>query len=272
MKRSRFLIGLFLLLPFCAVAQDHYSNWFEVDVNKELGKQWDLNAGAELRTNYKARYSFSLGAEYKPVKFLKLGLGYTFIEREGTTEDHYTANGIWDGFNRTSSWVRNHRGTFDVTGSVKLWKWLRVSLRERYQFTYRPEQTVEQRKVRYDVYDLGGGQYDVDMDNPDISDRDDKVKDALYNHVLRSRLKLEIDKKKWRFAPFIAGELHNNLTNNMLIEKVRAMAGTEYKFDKHHSISAAYVLNIDLHDDDAASFDDINERLHAFNLSYCYKF
>lgn len=271
MKVFRLFIAVLLILPLSAFAQDMYSNWFEFNVDKELGKMWDINAGAEVRTNNKSRCAVSVGAEFKPIKYLKLGVGYTFLNREGITKDHFNNAGIWNGYNY-GSWMRQHRAIFDVVGTVKVWKWLRLSLRERYQFTHRPEQTVENRKVRYDILYDGEGQYiGLDRENPDIEDTD-KLRAVANDHVLRSRLKLEVDKKKWRFSPFIYGELHNSLSNNMTIEKVRTAVGTEYKFNKHHSISAAYVLTIGLRDENSDDFDNINERVHAFNLGYNFKF
>lgn len=273
MKLSRTIrmIGAMLLMPLCSLAQDNYSTWMSANMEKDLCKQFSLNAELGVRTNDKARYDIGIGAEYKPIKYLKIGVGYSFIEREGPTEDHYTQDGIWNGYNKTGSWVRAHRAIADVAGTVKAWKWLRISLRERYQFTHRPEQTVDNRKVRYDILYDGNGNYMGLDELPDITDGE-KIKDALNDHVLRSRLKFEVDKKGWRFSPYISGEVHNSISNSMEIEKVRAMIGTDYRISKHHSIGAAYVITFDLRDDQSSALEDTNERMHACSLNYKYSF
>ena len=85
-----------------------------------------------------------------------------------------------------------------LTGTYKFQNNLRLSLRERWQYTYRPEKTV----TRWDF---------------DNSWWEDKVRLGKGKNQLRSRLQLEYDKKKALLTPYASVELPNKLTSNPVI-------------------------------------------------------
>jgi hypothetical protein len=97
---------------------------------------------------------------------------------------------------------------------------------------------------------------------------DPKVEDAYSNHQLRSRLKLEMDKKRNPWHPFVSGEMFNNMSDGMDIYKIRASAGFGYDFNKHHSLSFAYIITFFHREIE----NDYGERLHATSVSYDIKF
>ena len=276
-RRIKLLALASLCLPLCAIAQseDHVSGWFSLGAEKDINKQLSVEVGGELRTPEQMRFSLNAGVNYKVNKYLKLGAGYTFIERrKGGTEDHYNKNGVMNGTDHIDYYLRpSHRATFDVTGTVKLWKWLRISARERYQYSYTsPTSTLDEVRTRYDVkYD--GNHYYIDpTEQPEVTHKAKDGKPSFSDHVLRSRLKFELDKKKWDVTPFVFAEFHNSLSYKMTLEKIRFGAGAEYKFNKQHFLSLAYILTANIHDDNDGSFERVHDSMHVISVGYNYKF
>lgn len=281
---NRLLASIAFCLPLCLSAQqsqDLYSTWFDLGFSKSLSKQFSLNFGAEVRTPEKPRAELSVGATYKPLKYLKVGVGYSFLDRYKAAkyEDHYKKDIVdpenWNGFDNSESyWRISHRANVDVTGTFKLWKWLRISVRERYQYSYVTACDFDEYKERYErVQYYDGEKYITEFEMKDGYPRTEvKHKESADDHVLRSRLKLEVDKKKWKVSPFVSAEAHNSLSNSMTLEKIRASAGAEVKFSKCFSLTAAYVLNAELYDDGEMKATDIHERVHAFSLGCNFDF
>lgn len=92
-----------------------------------------------------------------------------------------------------------------------------------------------------------------------------KTKSSKTQHVLRSRLTLEIDKKGWQWTPYVYFELFNNMGEGWHFDKIRTSAGVEYAVTKQHKISLGYVFN---HEND----DDGDMNIHAVNVGYKFKF
>lgn len=183
------------------------------------------------------RWTLSAGLDYKLCSFLKLSADYKYIQRH--VESWVTKKG-----NIVSDyWQPRHRAGVALTGSYK-WNRFTFSLRERYQYTYRTEQTA--------------AKYDGD----DGSQKDDEVIEAKSKHVLRSRLKAEYNIRKSGFSPFASCELYNNLSG-FTHEKARYTIGTEYKINKKHSLDMFYRY-VDTSDD-----DDSNR--HVIGIGYQFK-
>ena len=105
------------------------------------------------------------------------------------------------------------------------------------------------------------------------SETKERTKPAESDHVLRSRLKLEYDKKHCPWGPYLSVETHNSLNSGqkMNLEKVRTGIGCEYKINKQHSVSFAYIFTAHIHDDE----DDhqrLHERIHAASIGYQFEF
>ena len=92
-----------------------------------------------------------------------------------------------------------------------------------------------------------------------------KEKTSKTQHVLRSRLTLEIDKKGWRWTPYLYFESFNNMGEGWHFDKLRASAGVDYSLTKQHKIGLGYIFN---HEND----DDGDLNIHAINVSYKFKF
>lgn len=265
-----------LCLPALAVtAQDNdyesdFGTWWELGAKKELTKQWSVSLEGELRTNDMNkevdRLGLGLGAVYKVNKYLKVGAGYTLNglhkqEKVKTKEDYNDIDGALEGVRiRTTPgyWSHRHRFYIDVTPGIKLGKAWHLSLRERYQYSFTPLHH-HTRDTRY--YEVFEGEWDLDREVLGERVTDERV----HRHVLRSRIKLEYDKKKVDWKPFVSVETQNNLTEHMHMRKLRTAVGTEYKINRHHSAGLAYVFT-------RANEGGDKDLFHALNISYNFKF
>lgn len=81
--------------------------------------------------------------------------------------------------------------------------------------------------------------------------------------MLRSRLEAEYNIRKSRFTPFASYELYNSLSSGFSRDKSRWTVGTDYKFNKRHSLSLFYRY-IDTQDDDDPS-------THIIGIGYKFK-
>lgn len=276
MKR---IIPLILLsLPLLVQAQDtenYGAVWTEVGVTKVLPYNFSIDAGVGFRTldwfEDANRFDASLGLGYKLGKHLKFGLSYTFIEKhylEEWKENYGNKSGLFNGYNVDAAhWAPRHRVAFDVTADKRFWKTLRISLRERYQYTHQAARDVDRTRYRDPSYDAAGQLVRDESGNIIFDDIEEVVrhKAAWNRHLLRSRLKFAIDKKGWQWEPYISAETHNNMGERWHLDKIRCAAGTEYAVSKQHKISAAYVFT---HEND----DDGNENIHAISIGYRFKF
>ena len=189
-------------------------------------------------------------------------------------------------------WRPKHRLSIDGAYTNKFWKTLRVTLRERYQLTLVPSKNVSRTRTGTKtatshtdpIYDalsaddfkaLSTGdlnawrlvEYDDDGD-PESGDADkdsEKEKSSKTQHVLRSRLTFEIDKKGWAWTPYIYIESFNNLGEDFHFDKLRFSGGVEYALSKQHKLSLGYVFN---HEND----DDGDMNIHAISVGYRFKF
>ncbi len=288
MRRS--LLILMLALPLAASAQDTESSgavWTEVGVTKVLPYNFSIEGGIGFRTHDwfedANRFDASIGLGYKLGKYLKFGLSYTFIEKRYLSDIEYKYDNELDfssyqgsyvvdatdanttyrykGYNVDAAhWAPRHRVSFEVTADKRFWKTLRISLRERYQFTHQSARDVDRTRYRDPSYDVDGSITEYDEVEDVV-----KTKAAWNRHLLRSRLKFAIDKKGLNWEPFFSVELHNDMGEGWNLDKVRTITGVEYAVSKQHKISAGYVFN---HENDV----DGDQNIHAVSLGYKFKF
>ena len=220
----------------------------EVGAEKKLSKKVSVGLDAELRTRNDLktldRWSLGIGAEYKPLKNVKLAAGYMLLNDNFREDISYKANGGYNNW-RPSYWGIRHRFHASVTGSYKLTKSLRLSLRERWQYTYRPEKTVSR----------------WDFDN---SWWEDKVRESKGKHQLRSRLQVDYEKKHALLAPYASVELYNSWA----VEKVRYTLGTNINLSKQHTFSLYYRFQ----DMKNVAVDVYDPDMHYIGVGYKFKF
>ena len=246
---KRLILSL-LLAPFFLPSQaqgDDFGVWTDVNVEKKLTSRWSIEGGAELRTrdNSKELDRWSLGAEasYKVFDWLKLSAGYVFID------DHrYNLND--KGTKYADFWGVRHRFNASLTASQSFGD-LSISLRERWQYTYRPEVTVS----RYYAVSSAIKGYDAD------EYADEHTYSGKGKNVWRNRLMM-----KYKLSRMVRPYVQAESTMGCSLEKMRYGVGTEIRLNKHHSLDARYIFQR-YYDDDA---DEANS--HILGVGYTYKF
>lgn len=151
---------------------------------------------------------------------MKLGGGYEFHLKNRTVDD-------------MTETVPRHRLMFDITPEGKVSDWLKLSLRERYQYTY----MMQKGNV-----------------------------DASHEHHLRNRFKAEIANSKMNgWSPFASVEMFNNLGKQFQIDEMRMAIGTAYSINAHHAVSLGYLLDLN------RSAAGLDKALHVLTSGYVYK-
>ena len=207
----------------------------EKKINKQLGVS--LEADYRSRNDFKTsdRWSVGLNADYKLTKWLKADAGYTYLNTHfGEKITKGASKTKW----RPSYWGPRHRFHASLGADYKVWSNLRVSLRERWQYTYRPEKSVERWNSDY-------------------------IRESKGKHQLRTRLQVEWDQKRAMFTPYANVEFYNS----MAIEKIRYTVGTDIKITKQHSFGLYYRFQ-DMRNSDA---EDADPDMHYFGVGYKLK-
>lgn len=239
--------ALFLLGAQAAQAQSDFGIWSEVNAEKKINKQWNVGLGVEWRTRDNVsktdRWSFGLNTEYKLTDWLKADAGYDFLydnKVKTTYHDDGTPNKVG------KFWQPRHRFHVSLTGSLDLGRW-ELKLRERWQYTYRPEKTISER-------------YDYDQED---YDGEEKTYSGKGHNVLRSRLQVGYNVPNSGLEPYANAEMYNAWN----VEKVRYTVGLDWKITKHHTVGLSYKFQKSYDDD-----EDEDENRHILGLSYTYKF
>lgn len=221
------------LLPFTACAQeDTWGTEVGVEVNKVFSKQAGMELDTELRTRDGVetadRVEGGLSAYCKLWPWLKISGGYIFIYDHDERLSHYDEDDrdvkkglaqVGDPKNQRDYWVVRHRVHADATLTHK-WGNLRLSLRERWQYTYRMEKVV---KGRYNhLYQR--------------SDQAEHLYRGKGKNVLRSRFSVRYKTKQCPFTPEVSVEAFNAYR----LEKMRYTAGMYWKAAKGHTLHLYY--------------------------------
>ena len=246
---DRIIVTAFLaVVSLTAMAQTEGGLIAGAEVEKKVNKQLSVGVEVEMRTrnNFKTmeRWSLGVSASYKFNKWLKADAGYTLLNTNFREDISYKSSGAYNNW-RPSYWGIRHRVHASLTGTYKFQNNLRLSLRERWQYTYRPEKTV----TRWDF---------------DNSCWEDKVRSGKGKNQLRSRLQLEYDKKNALLTPYASVELYNAWA----IEKIRYTAGTDINVTKNHTFNVFYrYQNMKSVDD-----GDYDPDMHYIGVGYKFKF
>lgn len=258
MKRFICILGTILgtLMPVSAQNGDDFGMWYELGAEKKISKKWSVGIDGEFRTRNNTRtadrWSAGLSAEYKFFKGLKAAAGYTFLydnNREELTWKNNLPN-KWT----PSYWGVRHRLFVQLAGSVSAGHFS-FSLRERWQYTYRPE--AQDKKYNFKWAE------DAD-DNDYISGYAMEPVKGKGKNVLRSRLQVSYDIPNSKFEPFANAEMFND---NDGISKMRYQIGTDYKIKKKHVLSLTYrYQTVNGNDDEGEG------NAHLIGLGYMYKF
>ena len=258
---KRLAIMMLALLPMAAMAQsDDFGLDFTVEAQKKLSKVMNLSFEGELRTRdntkHVDRWSAGLSLDYKAAKWLKLSAGYTLLYDNNERISYFDATDdevldgdadVGDPKKCAKYWAPRHRFNVSVTLDKKLIGDFRFSLRERWQYTYRPEHTVDERWSYLD----------------NAYDGKSKTYKGKGKSVLRSRLQVEYDKKGLAVTPYANVEFFNAWS----IQKTRYQVGLDWKVSKQHSLGFFYRYQ-SVRDDE----DDLEPNRHMIGLGYKIKF
>lgn len=241
------LAAITAVCPAEALAQsDDFGIWTSAGLEKGFGKKWSVEAEGEFRTRNNSRtadrWDLSVGGSYKIVKGLKLDAAYTLLYDNNHESISYNDDGSYNNW-RPSYWGLRHRFSVSLTGSVSTGRF-KFSLRERWQYTYRPEKITER-------YDFDNGYWE------------DHAVRGKGKNVLRSRLKADYDIARCKVDPYAEVELFNAWA----LQKTRYTVGAEWKIKKQHTIGLRYCYqSVNDGDDD----NDVGE--HVLGINYKYKF
>ena len=233
------LFVMLLLSPTSACASDDFGMWGEVQAEKEFNDRWSMEAGVKFRSrdNLKAadRWSFGVAGNYQITPWLEATVGYALLN------DHYHKENT-KGTIYSDYWSIRHRFNVQLTGSLS-WGKFGFSLRERWQYSYRPEKTAQRYETGTDA------------------EVDEKVYGAKGKNVWRNRLQV-----KWKlnnlFRPYVNAETFVAKE----LEKIRYNAGTELQLDKHNSLDIKYIYQ-----HICKEGDDEPDR-HVIGIGYTHKF
>ena len=225
---------------------DDFGIWYSIGAEKKLSKKWSLGAEAELRTRNDARtidrWSVGLDADYKVVKHLKVFGGAKLLIDNNKESISYDEDGEVEKW-RPSYYGNRFRTQLGAVGDVK-WKHFNFSLREMWQYTYRPGKTVD----RYNFEDCEWGT---------------KTVDGKGKSVLRSRIQIDYNIKHCKIDPYANVEFFNEWA----LKKVRYTIGADWRITKKHNVGMYYRYQ-SVNGDDADQ--DVN--CHILGLQYKFKF
>ena len=234
------------LAPTVQAADNDFGMWYSVSAEKKITKKWSAEIEAEMRTRNDARtwdrWSASASAKYKLTKWLNAEVAYVFLNDNNPEKISYHTNGDYNNW-RPSYCGTRHRFNVMLTGKIGFGGF-ELSLRERWQYTYRPEATTR----RYDF---------------DNSEWEDVAVRGKGSNVLRSRLQVEYNIPKSKVDPHASVELLNAWN----VEKVRYTVGADWKIRKKHVIGVNYIYQ-SINGDDV----DNDPNSNIVSLSYKFKF
>ena len=239
-------------------AQDDFGTILSLEAEKKISKKFSVGLEAEMRTRDDVksidRWSGGFQAGYKLLPWLKVSAGYTYLYDNNEKISYYEEGdgkvkkgivNVGDPKKRGEYWGSRHRFNVSLTGSHKFGD-LELSLRERWQYTYRPEQTVDQR---YSYYD-------------EEWDGEEHVYRGKGKNILRSRLMAEYKIRYIPMTPFVSVEAFNAWN----LEKIRYAVGSEWRINKKNVVSLYYRYQ---HVDNSS---DGEPNRHSIGLSYKVKF
>lgn len=254
MNRKYLLIGLTLVayhlsLVTSTAQDDDFGIWTEANIEKKINRSLTIDGGIEMRTRDDAfgdidRWSVGVGATYKINDWLKASLSYSLLD-----DNNHKVNN--SGKKYADYWGLRHRLNVSLTASHAIGR-LGISLRERWQYTYRPEKTVD----RYWTYT------DEDDDRYEGSLADSHTYRGKCSNKWRNRLQLKYKlNKQWR--PYLSAE---STIGGSGLDKMRYSVGTEIRLTKQHWLDVKYLYQHTYKDDDSEG------NRHVLGIGYTYKF
>ena len=250
-RSQRKQLTALLLMLLCAAAfptpslADDAGLLLSTEASHKFNKRVSAGVEAEFRSrnNFRTFDRLSLGADasYKLLSWLKASAGYCLLIDNNREVLTYQDDGLSYNNWRPSNTGLRHRLTVSLTGSYKLQR-VEFSLRERWQYTYRPSRVV-------DNFDFDEGEWE------------DHEVHGKGKNVLRSRFQLEWDIPKCKYDPYASVEFHTTRE----LEKTRFILGVDHSVKKKHNFTLYYRFQLTSRDSDEPN-------VHMLGLGYTYKF
>jgi len=218
--KKKFILILILVFSFgqLVLAQsESYGTWTSIGVEKKLHK-WNLSAETELRTIYYLqlidRWSVGLSADYNALKYVKVGVGYLFMNSLDKKYDNYQ--------------FRN-RFYVSTTGKVKFSDFS-FSLREKIQVTFKNDSKRIQDDGTIDTYKI----------NPEWT--------------WRNRMQMSYNIPHCRVTPSLSVESFYQLNNpdGNTFDNMRYTLSFDYKINKKNTVQVYGLINSKLNSDDTS--------------------
>ncbi len=226
----------------------------DISAEKRLSKPLLLTIDAEYRQRNNCatfdRATLGAGVDYKILPWLKGTAGLVFMLVNNDSKERSRSDG-------TTKWIRQekvtprYRAYAALTGSYTIAR-LKISLRERYQYTFRSAYTATR-----DYYTAAG----------DYNYSTDVRRGARSYHVLRSRLQVSYNIRHCPVTPYASAEIYNSLTDKFNTRKLRYSVGAEWKVNKQNALSLSWTYQ-DVRGEDGD--DDANT--HLIGVGYTLRF
>lgn len=243
-KRLILLVLLFTALMPAGLQADDSGLILSAEASRKIRKGLNVSIEAEFRSrnDFRTAERVSLGASvsYKLLPWLKASGGYNLLFDNNREEITYNDDLSYNNW-RPSYWGVRHRFNVSLTASYKARR-VEFSLRERWQYTYRPEKMI-------DNFDFDEGEWE-----------DHKVRGKGKN-VLRSRLQAEWDIPRCKFDPFASVEFHQS----KYLDKTRFIVGVDHTIKKTHDFKLYYRYQL-------TGSHSSDPNIHMLGLGYTYKF
>ncbi len=243
-KRLILLLLLFTALMPAGLQADDSGLILSAEASRKIRKGLNVSIEAEFRSrnDFRTAERVSLGASvsYKLLPWLKASGGYNLLFDNNREEITYNDDMSYNNW-RPSYWGVRHRFNVSLTASYKVRR-VEFSLRERWQYTYRPEKMI-------DNFDFDEGEWE-----------DHKVRGKGKN-VLRSRLQAEWDIPRCKFDPFASVEFHQS----KYLDKTRFIVGVDHTIKKTHDFKLYYRYQL-------TGSHSSDPNIHMLGLGYTYKF
>lgn len=243
-KRLILLLLLFTALMPAGLQADDSGLILSAEASRKIRKGLNVSIEAEFRSrnDFRTAERVSLGASvsYKLLPWLKASGGYNLLFDNNREEITYNDDMSYNNW-RPSYWGVRHRFNVSLTASYKVRR-VEFSLRERWQYTYRPEKMI-------DNFDFDEGEWE-----------DHKVRGKGKN-VFRSRLQAEWDIPRCKFDPFASVEFHQS----KYLDKTRFIVGVDHTIKKTHDFKLYYRYQL-------TGSHSSDPNIHMLGLGYTYKF
>ena len=246
------LIAVAVITPVYA-QDDDFGIWADASIEKKISKKVTLDASVEMRTRDDVgeldRWSIGVGSSYKLTDWLKASASYTLLD-----DNNHKVNS--SGKKYSDYWGMRHRFSLSLTGSYQIGN-LTVSMRERWQYTYRPEKTADRYWNYDDLDDIVYGEKIIKKGVTETHTYKGKGSNKWRN---RLQLKYKLT-KTWR--PYLAAE---STVGESGLDKIRYSLGSEVRLTKQHWIDLKYFYQHSYKDDDSEG------NRHVIAIGYTYKF